>query len=471
MMPMPMPISAESKGHLMEQIMSRFNWIVAFVMLTAIACQPKMKAKPEKVVIMTVDPGHFHAGLIHKSMYPDMDSTVYVYAPDGDELKDYHQRLESYNSRPEEPTAWKLEVHSGQDYLEKMLADRLGNVMVVAGKNDQKIDYILSAVRKGIHVYADKPLVINPAGYAKLQEAFEVAADKNLLLYDIMTERFEITSILQKELSMLPSVFGELVDGSPEQPAITKESVHHFYKQVSGKPLIRPDWFFDVEKEGEGIVDVTTHLVDLIQWAAFPEQALQTDDVRMLAARRWATPLSLDQFRQATGKAAFPEAMQKQMQDGKLMVYSNGEMVYTLKGKHAKVSVVWDFEAPAGAGDTHYSMMRGSKAELIIRQGEEEQYKPTLYVRLLEGQDEALSTAVGQTLQVKYKGISLRQMPDGLYQVLVPESYHVGHEAHFTQVTERFLEYYKSGKMPDWEVPNMLVKYYTTTKALEMARE
>ncbi len=455
----------------MEQIMSKFNWIWAFVVFTAIACQPKMKGKSEKVVIMTVDPGHFHAGLIHKSMYPDMDSTVYVYAPGGDELKDYLQRLEGYNSRSETPTAWQLEVYKGQDYLEKMLADQPGNVMVVAGKNDQKIDYILSAVRQGIHVYADKPLVINPAGYAKLKEAFEVAADKDLLLYDIMTERFEITSILQKELSMLTSVFGELVDGTPEEPAITKESVHHFYKQVSGKPLIRPDWFFDVEKEGEGIVDVTTHLVDLIQWAAFPEQALQTDDVRMLAARRWATPLSLDQFRQATNKAAFPEAMQKHMQDGKLMVYSNGEMTYTLKGKHAKVSVIWDFEAPAGAGDTHYSMMRGSKAELIIRQGEEEQYKPTLYVRLLEGQDGELSTAVEQTLQDKYPGIGLRQMPDGLYQVLVPEAYHVGHEAHFAQVTERFLEYYKSGKMPDWEVPNMLVKYYTTTKALEMARE
>jgi hypothetical protein len=26
------------------------------------------------------------------------------------------------------------------------------------------------------------------------------------------------------------------------------------------------------------------------------------------------------------------------------------------------------------------------------------------------------------------------------------------------------------GKLPEWEVPNMIAKYYTTTKALEIAK-
>ena len=62
--------------------------------------------------------------------------------------------------------------------------------------------------------------------------------------------------------------------GSSEDPAVTKVSVHHFSKIVSGCPLQRPAWFFDVEQQGEGIVDVTTHLVDLVQWECFPEQIL-----------------------------------------------------------------------------------------------------------------------------------------------------------------------------------------------------
>lgn len=446
--------------------------IIAFSLLLIIGCvQPKEEtmADKRKITFMSLDPGHFHAALIHKSMYPHVDSTVYVFAPPGDELKDYLGRIDNYNSQPQNQTAWKIEAYVGTDFLDKMISQKPGNVMVVAGKNDQKIDYIMAAIQNGIHVYADKPLVINREGYGKLREAFVLAAQKDLLLYDIMTERFEIASMLQRELSMNPEVFGELVEGTLEEPAITKESVHHFYKQVSGKPLVRPDWFFDVRKQGEGLVDVTTHLVDLIQWAAFPEQTLDTADVQMLSAKRWPTPLSIEQFQQVTGKTAFPEYLKNDLQGDTLQVFGNGELHYTLRGKHAKVSVTWEFQAPEGGGDTHFSIMRGSKAELIIRQGPEQAFKPTLYIRLLEGQEKALEDAIRIALQTRYPGLDLEKLSNGEHQILIPDEYHVGHEAHFAQVTEKFLEYFLEGKMPAWEVPNMLVKYHTTTRALELA--
>jgi hypothetical protein len=34
-----------------------------------------------EVKIITLDPGHFHAALVQKSMYSQIDSNVYVYAP------------------------------------------------------------------------------------------------------------------------------------------------------------------------------------------------------------------------------------------------------------------------------------------------------------------------------------------------------------------------------------------------------
>ena len=34
----------------------------------------------------------------------------------------------------------------------------------------------------------------------------------------------------------------------------------------------------------------------------------------------------------------------------------------------------------------------------------------------------------------------------------------------------KFLSCLKAGAMPAWEVPNMLAKYFTTTRALELAR-
>src|SRR5690606_17379446 len=127
---------------------------------------------------------------------------------------------------------------------------------------------------------------------------FEVARQNNLLLYDIMTERSEITTILQREFSLLKEVFGELEKGTPEEPAVTKESVHHFFKYVSGSILTRPPWFMDVSQQGEGLVDVTTHLVDLIQWECFPDQVINyMHDISVNDARRWSTDMTLSEFR------------------------------------------------------------------------------------------------------------------------------------------------------------------------------
>ena len=57
------------------------------------------------------------------------------------------------------------------------------------------------------------------------------------------------------------------------------------------------------------------------------------------------------------------------------------------------------------------------------------------------------------------------------WEVIIPESFKEGHESHFARVTEKFLQYFKEGKLPPWEVPNMIAKYYTTTQALELARK
>jgi predicted dehydrogenase len=282
-----------------------------------------------------------------------------------------------------------------------------------------------------------------------------------VLLYDIMTERNEITIALQRELSMQPALFGHVVPGTPEEPAITKESVHHFSKIVAGAPLKRPQWFFDVRQEGEGMVDVMTHLVDLVQWEAFPDVALAPKDVTVLAAHRSATAITPAQFKQVTDADTFPDYLRDDVKDGALQVYSNGDFTYRLRGVHARVSVKWNFEAPAGAGDTHYSIMRGTKAQLIIRQGAPQKYHPMLYI---EQADPGAVQAAIASLQPKYPGVGVTREGDG-WRVTIPEKYDIGHEAHFAQVTENFLRYLRAGKLPDWEVPGMITKYATIMQA------
>ena len=72
-------------------------------------------------------------------------------------------------------------------------------------------------------------------------------------------------------------------------------------------------------------------------------------------------------------------------------------------------------------------------------------------------------------MEAKYPGIGIKPSDAG-FEVTVPASYHIGHETPFGQVAAEFLAYLKAGAMSDWEVPNMLAKYFTTTRALELAR-
>src|SRR5882672_905823 len=142
------------------------------------------------VKLITLDPGHFHAALVQKEMYEGVDSVVNVYAPAGNDLQLHLDRITGFNTRADNPTHWKEEVYTGNDFFEKMLAEKKGNVVVLAGNNQKKTEYILKSLESGFNVLGDKPMAIDSKDFDKLKEAFDVAAKNNLLLYDIMTERF-----------------------------------------------------------------------------------------------------------------------------------------------------------------------------------------------------------------------------------------------------------------------------------------
>jgi len=429
----------------------------------------------KEVKLITLDPGHFHAALVQKKMYSQVSPIVHVYAPEGFELDAYLELVRSYNSREENPTSWEEEVYAGEDYLERMLEEKNGNLVVLAGSNKRKPEYIKACVEAGLNVFADKPMCIDPAGYQTLLEAFDAAEANNILIYDIMTERSEITTILQKELAHMNELAGDLVEGTAEEPAVIKESVHHFFKYVSGSPLRRPAWYIDTEQQGEGIVDVTNHLLDLIMWEAFPGQAISRDEVEIVDAERWPTVISREQFERVTGVSEFPEYLEDDLnEDGDLLCYANGQIDYTLRGVHCRAVVKWNYEAPEGAKDTHYSVMRGSRANILIRQGAEQNYRPELYVEPAEGVSrDQLKAAMEESfavLEAKYPGIGLESTDAG-WRINIPDEYRVGHEAHFAQVMERYLEFLQQGALPEWEIINMKTKYALTTEALEKARE
>ena len=434
---------------------------------------PSTMGKNYQVRLITVDPGHFHAALIQKIMYDQVSPDVHVYAPDGPDYLQHLQRINLYNSRPVNPTSWNEIVYKGPDFFEKMLADKAGNVVVLSGNNRKKTEYIMRSVKAGLNVLADKPMIISPEDFPALQEAFATAKEKGVLIYDIMTERYEVTTILQKLLSQDAEIFGVLTTGSKDEPAVTKISVHHFSKIVSGNPVLRPEWYFDVQQQGEGIVDVTTHLVDLVQWECFPEQIINPSDISMISAKRWPTIITKEEFKGVTGFEDFPGYLQKDIKNGKLKVFANGEMIYRIKGLFAKVSVEWKYQAPPGGGDTHYSVMHGTKCDLVIRQGADEKFLPTLYVENIKGSGmNDFSSDLQKVINtLPYDSLKVNVVDMNTLKIIIPVKYRVTHEEHFGQVTAKFLDYLKAARLPEWEVPDMITKYYTTTSALRLAME
>ena len=153
---------------------------------------------------MTLDPGHFHAGLVQKEMYPDVSPAVDVYAPEGPDLDAHLKRIAAFNGRKDNPTSWVLEIHKGPDALDRMLREHPGNVVVISGRNKGKIERIGRSVGANLHVLADKPWILTSADLPALEAALADADRQQVVAYDIMTERFEITRSCSARWSTTP---------------------------------------------------------------------------------------------------------------------------------------------------------------------------------------------------------------------------------------------------------------------------
>jgi predicted dehydrogenase len=447
---------------------------LAMSLLCLNGAEPMKEAK-----LIVLDPGHFHAALVQKEMYPGLSKQVAVYAPLGPDILDYLNRIALFNTRPANPTSWDVDLHASPHFFERMLRERPGNVIIITGRNRPKIDRIRKSIEAGLNVFADKPWIIASADLPKLESVLNQAEKTGLVAYDIMTERFEITSILQRELVNDESVFGKQLPGSEAEPGISARSVHHLMKLVAGVPLKRPVWFFDVDEYGEGLADVGVHVVDLVQWTAFPSQELDyRRDVRVLHARHWPTVISSADFQRVTGwhedNTDFPKALAPFVKDGKLEYNCNNFVHYSVLGAHVKLDIFWNWEAPEGSGDIYEAVFRGSKARIEIRQTSQQRYIPELYVvpnsDSLKAEVFAALRAKIKNMQKHYPGFGMRESGEEAI-ITIPERYRVGHEAHFAEVTNKFFEYLKTPQpMPSWEKSNMLVKYFISTKGVELSR-
>lgn len=423
--------------------------------------------------IVTLVPGHFHAALIQKEMLAGIDPHVDVYGPLDSDLIAHLQRIAAFNGRSAKPTAWTLDVHAGDDWQERFLRDTPGDIVVVSGRNRRKIDLMEMAVAAGKHVLADKPWIIEAADFPRVPALLQKAHDTGLLVYDIMTERYEITSRLQRDLVNDCELFGAIDPGEAERPGVVMESVHYLKKQVSGVPLRRPGWFFDINEEGEALADVGTHLVDQVTWVLFCAAPLDPPrDIQFLSARRWPTVLSREQFQAITGLDDFPPQVHAHVKDGRLHYFCNNRVTFKLRDVNVRLDVVWDDETPPGGGDTHNAAFHGTKASVSIRQAGGA--LPELFVTPHEPTRAGIRTCLERRVaawQAQYPGVHVVAAVDE-YRIVIPDQYRTGHETHFAEVAAQFLRYLDAPQtMPPWETPHTLAKYFVTTHGVLRSRQ
>ena len=411
--------------------------------------------------ISVYDPGHFHAALLFFRGNRRVDRTVHLYAPPGPDVEKFINLIDGFNGREEEPTDWRLECHIGGDALDAMIADRRGRIIILAGRNGPRLALMHRLHDEGFHVLADKPWLTDSAALPHL----DAITGAPPLAIDIMTGRHSAFAGMRNAIINTASVFGALGDGT-DQPALEFTSRHHLLKIVGGQPLQRPAWFYNVNVQGDGLVDIQSHYVDQAQWIIAGRHRFDSDrDWEVVNAERWTTPVPLDLFRESTGETAFPDYLSHAVEGGQLHLACNGRIEYRLRGVRVRQHCEWGLREAGGGGDIHGFTARGENAELTVQHGPETGFQAEMRLRLRS--DHALDTALGQW-RAGYPGLEITPSNGGYILRLAPAA-EVGHDGQFPLMLNQFLDLVEADAWPADLAARIRTRYTLLARARDFA--
>jgi hypothetical protein len=287
---------------------------------------------------------------------------------------------------------------------------------------------------------------------------------------DLMTSRYSILTRLIHQVVHTPELFGAFATPDDGAPTIDIGSVHHLYKRVNGQPLRRPAWYYDTMIQGDGLVDVQSHMVEQTQWWVLGDTGGDFErDIVLDAAHRWTTPVPLELFHDSTGLSAYPEALQPSVHDGVLQYACNGEIRYRLHGVSVRQTAQWRQREPEGASDLHSITVRGSRCSVLVRQGQETGYRAELHLEPATGiKLESLLRSVMASWQEHFPGLSFVPSPVG-FRLLPPPGSDHGHETHFSLVLNAFLEHLDRATWPEALRARLRLRYTLLARAQDLA--
>lgn len=411
--------------------------------------------------LLFLEPGHFHAALTLRVRQARAADEIVVYARAGRELRDFLTFVDRFNGRAERPTRWRPTLVETDDPLERLLAERRGDVVVLAGRNGGKAHAMWRLHEAGFHVLADKPWLVEPADL----DAVRASLAGPPVTAEIMTGRRDLAAGVMRRLVSTTAIFGGFVEGAP---GLEQESVHHLEKRVDGALLRRPWWYFDVRVQGSGPVDIPTHLVDQAQWMTGDDGALPT----LLSARAWSTAVSLEAFRRITGEDAFPEALSPFVDGDTLDYRCNAELMYRVGRITAHARTRWALSPASDGGDTARQVAHGTRADVRLEQSARTGHRRRLFV-----EPHVDAAGIGHTLrellatwQAELPGAEVVTAGANGYEVRLPSALDGGHETHFSRVLDELLVAIDEGRWPADVAARTLAKYALLAEAAARTR-
>lgn len=139
----------------------------------------------------------------------------------------------------------KVPVFSDMDTLFAQKIDIAGTSAI----NSQKIGIIEACARHGVHIMADKPIVVDESQLVRLERV-------------INTSTIQVGLMLS--LRFLPEVITlkRLIDDDLLGRLISVE----IFNPHKLNPETRPDWHFDKSRNGGIAIDLFPHSIDIFQW-------------------------------------------------------------------------------------------------------------------------------------------------------------------------------------------------------------
>lgn len=415
--------------------------------------------------LLFYDPGHFHAALTLRENNPRIAPDIHVYAEPGPQRDAFTRLIESFNRRGQHPTQWRLHFHEGENLLERLIEDKQGDCVVLAGRNRDKLQTIARLTEAGFHVLADKPWLTDKSQLAYLTQA----TGGHWLAMDLMTIRHEILARLCHQVVRTDALFGGFRDAGPAETSIEVASIHHLYKIVNGQPLRRPAWYYDISVQGDGLVDIQSHLVEQCLWWVLDDSACNyAKDIVLQSARRWTTAVPPELFKESTGLDEYPDSLRPFIENGVLQYACNGEIHYRLRGISVKQTAQWRQREPAGAGDMHHVVIRGENCNVLVQQGPQTAYQAQVHLQPVA--DFALGTALASAVddwQKRFPGLSYAPSDSG-FRLIAPAGLDRGHESHFPLVLDEFLDCVDKG-WPPAAMERIRARYTLLADARELA--